>query len=118
MNSQISSKNAFFKEFNDRNKTSTGVGLLAALGLTACGGGGSSTPVTVIETQQLDDGSELPSLADPEIDEQVIDENGDIILGLGGIGGLGGGSATPVNLTLSRSGTDYVSSSVSGFTLL
>lgn len=118
MNSQISSKNAFFKEFNVRNKTSTGVGLLAALGLTACGGGGSSTPVTVIETQQPDDGSELPSLADPEIDEQVIDENGDIILGSGGIGGLGGGSATSVNLTLSRSGTDYVSSSVSGFTLL
>jgi len=101
-----------------RGKNSTAISLVAALGLSACGGGGGGS-TTGANTQNPSGSSQNTtggSSAATDGDD-ASDNSGGAILGGGG-GGGGGGVSSSNNLTLSRSGGDYVSSSVSGFTLL
>lgn len=103
-----------------RNRNTTAMSLLSALGLSACGGGsdGSSTAAS----------GQNPSGSQPDTtggstpttdDDNASDTSGGVVLGGGGGGGGGGGATTTSNnLTLTRSGADYVSSSLSGFSLL
>ena len=100
-----------------RGKNSTAISLVAALGLSACGGGGGASDVSNAQVstgsqQNTNTGSNTTSDAGNSADDTV-----GVIVGGGG-GGGGGGASSSNNLTLSRSGSDYVSSSVSGFTLL
>lgn len=92
-----------------RKRFSTGLSLLAALGLSACGGGSATT------TSSLDDTSGGDGAGASDQDAGGVDTSN----GGGGLtGGTGGGSVASNSLILSRSGADYVTSSVAGFTLL
>lgn len=125
---ELSDQTRSFKEIelSLRNRSVTAIGLLAALGLSACGsGGGVATPVDpsnpdAVDTQTspvVDGGSD--GSTDTGAGGGISGGGGGAAGGAGG-GGAGGGGIAPAanNLNLSRTGSDYTTSTVSGFALL
>jgi len=130
-------KNANFYEvhteqskFRRSKKSTTAIGLLAALGLSACGGGGGSSTTTTqsnntnsqVNNSQntIDQNDENTSNTDDQQSStDDITAGGGGAVGGGGGGGGGGVVSTPSsNLTLSNSGGNYSTTELSGFTLL
>ena len=123
-----SSGSDFSQSLNIKPKSrqsSTALGLLAALGLSACGGGGgqgTSTNTSNGTTNNSSSGTTTPAVDDGTTDDTALGGGGGGGgggFGGGGGGGGGGGAATAANsLTLTRSGSDYSTSTLAGFTLL
>ena len=118
-----SSASDFSQSFNIKLKSrqsSTALGLLAALGLSACGGGGSQTTSTNTSngtTNNSSSGTTTPAVDDGTTDDTTL---GGVGGGFGGGGGGGGGgAATAANsLTLTRSGLRLFDLDAGGFYLL
>lgn len=115
--------NEFLKDIEIKNQKNamTAIGLVAVFGLSACGGGGgSASTAAVLNTGTQTDSNSQPSTNPTGAVTDVSNNDVGSTGATGGVGGGGGGAATPAanSLTLTRSGSDYSTSNLSGFTLL
>lgn len=110
------------KDFELRvpNKQMTAMVMLASLGLSACGGGGTATQSSSVVTD-TGGGSVTTGTSTDDSSSGTVSDGGAVGGGAAGGGaagggGAGGGAASDI-LTLSRSGSNYSTSSISGFSL-
>ena len=103
-------------QVRSREYSMTALGLLAAFGLTACGGGGGSGGVVSVSTGSTSNTSGGTTTGAVGSNTSGSTGSGS---SSGGGGGGGGGAAPAANsLTLTRTGSDYSTSTLSGFTLV
>ena len=118
-----------FSSLRARQYLTTALALLASLGVSACGGGGTSSTGSSNSSSNTNTNTDT-SVTDDSADETALEDDiDDVIAGLdfwgGFVGGGGGGVGIPSppaassdELTLYKSGSNYATTSVTGFSLV
>ena len=114
-----------FSSLRARQYLTTALALLASLGVSACGGGGTSSTGSSSGGSNTNTNTDTTVTDDSADDTALEDDIDDVIAGLdfggGAVGGGGGGVGIPSppaaasdELTLYKSGSNYATTSVMG----